>query len=333
MTDVLEVVEPGLLLTVQDGGRPGLAGEGVTRGGAADTWSLAVANALVGNGPDAAALEATLLGPTLRALVTVTVGLAGTMAARVEARRGRIEPGSSVTLRAGETLVLEPAADGARAYLAILGGIDVPSVLGSRSTALGAGFGGLDGRALRPGDRLAARTEPGATPVRGPARWPGPARPVAVTTPAPLRVLPGPHALELGPDALGALLATAWTVSPTSNRVGLRLHGPALPAEASGDLASHGVVAGAVQVPPDRRPIVLGVDHQPTGGYPVVAVVITADLPRLGQLAPGAQVAFARVTPLDARAALADADAVVRDALVHLREDARWDDLAGHAGG
>jgi allophanate hydrolase subunit 2 len=147
-----------------------------------------------------------------------------------------------------------------------------------------------------------------------------------------LRVLPGPHAADLGPRAFDSLLATAWTVSPTSDRVGLRLEGDPIAAMAAAELASHGVIAGTIQLPPDRRPIVLLVDHQPTGGYPVIAVVITADLDRLGQLAPGAAVWFEPTTQDQARAALEGRDTAFQAALAQLRDAARWDDLWRGAG-
>ena len=318
----LEVLDPGLLLTVQDGGRTNLVREGITRGGAADRRSLAIANLLVGNPWDAAALEATLLGPRLRALRAVTLGLAGTMAARVAGMARTVEPGSTVTLAVGDVLELEPAA-GARGYLAVPGGIDVPVVLGSRSTVLGAGVGGFDGRSLRAGDRLAA-SDPDR--VLAPARWPGLAAPAPVDAGHPVRILPGPDAGDLPPAVLRALEATTWTVSPTSDRVGLRLDGRPLNPGSTGELASHGVVEGTVQVPPGGRPIVLLADHQPTGGYPVIAVVVTAVLPRLGQLAPGADARF-EVTTIDGARTLLAAD---RDAIEaahdHLRDPARWDD-------
>ena len=282
-------------------------------------------------------LEATLLGPTLRALVPVTVAVAGAMAGRVAPTGERVAPGTSVTLAAGQELVLEPTGDGARGYLAVPGGIDVPVVLGSRSTALGAGFGGFEGRALRAGDLIAAAGAPDrggetTTFVLPRAHWPRDAFPAPVGATAPLRVLPGPHADALGPDALASLVGQAWTIASASDRVGLRLDGAALSASATGELASHGVITGTVQVPPDGRPIVLLVDHQPTGGYPVVAVVITADLARLGQLAPGAPVAFALTTPVDAREALARADAAFASSLAILREAAGWDELWHGAG-
>jgi len=334
---VLEVIDPGLLLAVQDGGRPGLSSQGVTRGGAADSRSLAVANSLLGNAPDAAALEATLIGPTFRALATVTVAVAGAMAGRVDRTGERVAPGTSVTLAAGQELVLEPTGDGARGYLAVPGGIDVPIVLGSRSTALGAGFGGFEGRALRQGDRIAAIGVPGTGQgtrafIQPHAHWPGDALPARVTATAPLWVLPGPHAEGLGPDALASLVAQTWTMSSASDRVGIRLDGATLRASATGGLASHGVVTGSVQVPPDGRPIVLLVDHQPTGGYPVVAVVITADLGRLGQLAPGGPVHFQQAIPDDAHEALVRSDTAFARSLALLREAAGWDALWHGAG-
>ena len=326
--EVLEVVDPGLLTTIQDGGRPGLAGEGVTTGGAADTWSLGVANVLVGNAPSAAALEATLLGPTVRAIRPVTVGVAGTLRALVVETGERVDPGVAIRLRAGWTLAFADAPGGARGYVAVPGGFDVPVVLGSRSTALGAGFGGLTGRALRAGDRLAAgAAEHGLTPP--PARWPGQPAPDG----GPIRILPGPHAQDLDPAVLRSLVDGTWTVDPASDRVGLRLAGPLLPGSPTGELASHGVVTGAIQLPPDRRPIVLLVDHQPTGGYPVAAVVIRADLPRLAQVPPGGPVRLALVTPADARRALRDAAASFTRSVELLSEAGAWDDLWQGAGG
>jgi len=171
-----------------------------------------------------------------------------------------------------------------------------------------------------------------STLIQPHAHWPGDALPDRVTATAPLRVLPGPHADALGTDALASLVAGAWTVASASDRVGIRLDGATLGASATGELASHGVVTGSVQVPPDGRPIVLLVDHQPTGGYPVAAVVITADLGRLGQLAPGSPVRFREVTPDDAREALVQSDTAFASSLALLREGVGWDELWHGAG-
>ena len=207
--------------------------------------------------------------------------------------------------------------------MSLLERLDVPVVLGSRSTVLSAGFGGFDGRALRLGDRLAAGDPDRVLP---PARWPGTPAPEPVDARRPLRIVPGPDSDALGPAALDGLETNAWTVSPTSDRVGLRLDGQALAVDAAKELASHGVTEGAVQIPPDGRPIVLLVDHQPTGGYPVVAVVITADLPRLGQLAPGAEARFQLVTGAHAVGLLAADREAIREALEHLPGPAGLDD-------
>jgi len=190
---------------------------------------------------------------------------------------------------------------------------------------------------MQPGDTIAAIGAPGTGQgtrafIQPHAHWPGDAVPARVTATAPLRVLPGPHADALGPAALAALVAQTWTVSSASDRVGIRLEGASLRASATGELASHGVVAGTVQVPPDGRPIVLLVDHQPTGGYPVVAVVITADLARLGQLAPGAPVHFRLATADHAREAILRSDTAFASSLALLREAAGWDELWHGAG-
>ena len=327
----LEVVDGGVQASVQDGGRPDLGPLGIAPGGAADPWSMTVVNALLDNEPGAAVVEWTLAG-AVRALRPVTLALAGAdLGAMVRDRNLPVAPGSTVTLGAGEILALGggPTGAGARAYLAVPGGIDVPLVLGSRATALGAGFGGLDGRALRSGDRLHAGA-PGGSLRRDERRWPGAA---AAPLPAgiPLRVMPGPHADRLGPSILEMLLDGAWSVSAASDRVGLRLEGPSI-TRATAEVASHGVVTGAIQLPPDGRPIVLLPDRQPTGGYPVVAVVIAADRARLGQAIPGDRLRFTLVTPSDARRAAAVGEAAFEAILHQVRDADRWDDLWRHAG-
>jgi antagonist of KipI len=320
---MIEVLEPGLLTTVQDAGRPDWTHHGVPVGGACDTWGLAVANLLAGNTPDAAALEMTIAGPTLRVLDDVVVGVAGADLG------GSLRPGRATRLRAGATLEFPgtTSSRGARAYLALAGGIDVPLVLGSSSTALGAGFGGLNGRPLRAGDVLRG----GAAARRaGDAVW-------SVTTDEPepggdeppLRVVRGPA----GNGRLEALVGGSWTVAAGSDRVGLRLDGPPVAASHGSSILSHGVTFGSIQVPPDGQPIVLLADGQTTGGYPVAAVVISADRPRLGQLRPGARVAFEEVSLDVAREALIRRTSALRRAAEILRESAGWDDLWQAAGG
>jgi biotin-dependent carboxylase-like uncharacterized protein len=335
--DVLEVLDGGLLTTVQDRGRPGWAGSGVPHGGACDPWSFAVANVGCGNAPDAAALELTLVPPTLRVLRATTLSLAGADLG-LRFRRAGTErpflPGSAIHAGEGDLLVPGPSSGaGARAYLAIAGGLDVPLVLGSASTALGAGFGGLDGRALRAGDRLAAALPRAGTHRAAPHAVPPIVAAVAGGIP-PLLVLPGPLRDRPGDaDLRGSLLEATWRVGATSDRMGLRLDGPMLAPTEPTDIPSHGVIWGTIQLPPDGRPIVLLADHQPTGGYPVIAVVIAAERPRLGQLRPGAEIRFAETTPAAAVEALR-AHRARLDGLIAASADARrWDDAVDSAGG
>jgi biotin-dependent carboxylase-like uncharacterized protein len=326
----LEVVEPGLLTTVQDAGRPDFTQLGVPVGGACDPWSLAVANLLAGADAGAAALEMTIVGPALRVREATTIGLAGADLGGVVRDTGRrLEPGRSHSLAAG-SMIAFPGGDarGAREYLAVAGGIDVPEVLGSRSTLLSAGFGGAEGRALQVGDMVQASASDSPGRDRS---WPwldvDPLRALASPGPVPLRIVPGPAA------GAEALVAGEWRVRPDSDRIGLRLEstsdGPS--AGASGELLTHGVVRGAIQLPPGGTPLVLLTDHQTTGGYPVAGVVARADHPLLGQLRPGEIVRFVEVTPDDARRAyLAQARALERGAAA-CRDDG-WDELWLSAG-
>ena len=288
----LEVLQPGLLTTVQDLGRSGLAHLGVAPGGAADRDSLRLANLAVGNPPGAAALECTLVGPELVALADLTVAVAGAaLGARVEEEA--LPPLIPRRLPRGGRVRLPGGGPGCRAYLAMAGGVLVPPVLGSRSTDLPGGFGGLEGRPLRRGDRLAVGEQVG-TPRRISA---GAA--VALGRPE-LRCVRGPHAERFTAADWERLCGEAYRVSPQSDRRGVRLEGAAIRSGA-GEIPSAGMAVGAVQVPPAGLPLVLGVDRPPTGGYPVAAVVIRADLPALAQLRPGDPVRFALVEVAQAR--------------------------------
>lgn len=322
---MFEVVEGGLLTTIQDAGRPGFGHLGVPEGGACDPWSLAVANLLVDNPPGAAAIECTLLGPELRVLAPVVVGLAGADLGGVERETGRrLLPGAAYALARGDRIVFPGRSDGgsgARAYLALPGGVDVPTILGSASTCLAGAFGGIDGRALRRGDRVAPRRI-GAELAE--QRWPEGSG--AGNEPGVVRVLPGPDPVAAR-AAFDGLLAGTWTVAPQSDRMGLRLAGQPLPAIGSGELLTHGVTWGAIQVPADGAPIVLLADHQPTGGYPVAAATIVADRPDLGQLRPGAHVRFIRSTIGEARRALRDQRQALQAGAEALAHERRWDEL------
>ena len=288
----IEVLDPGLLTSIQDAvGRRGWRHLGVPGGGAVDPWSARLANRLVGNPDDAALLEITILGPTLRTLEPATVALVGAIDATVDGLPWAAD--ASRRLRAGAAIRLTEGR-AARAYVAFAGGIIVEPVLGSASTDLRTGFGGLEGRALRAGDRL------DVGPYRGQAslRWTG------IHRTGPIRIVAGPHADRLRVDIL---TETTWRISPQSDRTGVRLEGPAL-STGLGEVASIGLPAGAIQIPPDGTPIIALADRPVTGGYPVPAVVIGADVGRVARLRPVDELRFASVSLEEARAALRAAE-------------------------
>lgn len=286
----LEVVRPGALTTVQDGGRHGLAALGVPRAGPLDAPAARLANRLVGNPETAALLETTLDGVALRATSALTVAVTGADAPLTVG--GRPAPvGVAVPVPAGAVVDVGTARAGVRSYLAVRGGVEVPAVLGSRSRDTLAGLG-------PPPPAVGS-----VLPVGQPPAADVPAVDFTVPAPPPaevvLRLAPGPRDDWFGPAGLAALGTTAWALSPESNRVGARLLGAPLPRLRSEELESEGIVAGAVQVPPDGRPVVLLADHPTTGGYPVVGVVHPVDLAALAQARPGTRV---RVTVLAAPA-------------------------------
>ena len=328
---ILDVLDGGLLATVQDAGRPDWTHLGVPVSGATDRRSLAIANLLLGNDRAAAAIEVTVGGARFVATEPGTIGLAGAdLGARVLGR-GRLAIGRTHRLAAGDEVTFDGAPDGAaigtRSYLALEGGVDVPLVLGSRSTCLPGGFGGLDGRPLRRGDRVRSVVSP--RPGRGADHvWPDDGPLVVMRGGAvDVRVVPGPW------DGLAELAAIDWRVSGAADRVGIRLDATTPAVSVGGETLTHGVPDGAIQVPPDGRPIILSADHQTTGGYRVVGVVITADQPIVGQLGPGVPVRLVPVT-LDAADAALGAERARLDAgAAALREAADWDGLVASAGG
>ena len=291
---MLEILGPGLHTTIQDGGRPDASALGVPRSGAVDPLALAAANILLGNDPDAAAVEMILLGPELAVRQPCVVALAGAdFQAKVPEDGRRLRPGTTHLLRAGTTLSYGAARDGARGYLAVAGGVDVPEVLGSRSTAPVGGIGGIEGRPLAEGDRIRP-AHPQVLGLGG-RSWPGPGPHSGVALhvgPRTVHVVAGPHAAEFPPAAMELLLATAWTVTPRSDTMGVRLAGPPLPAAEGPEPASLGMTWGAVQVPAGGAPIVLLADHPTVGGYRVIAVAASVDRSVLGQLRAGDEVRF-----------------------------------------
>ncbi len=272
----IRVVAPGLLTTVQDLGRFHYAHFGVSTSGAADPLALRAANLLVGNAENAAALEMTLIGGAFEFEDAAVIALAGS-----DFGAG-LPLWAPVEVKAGETLRCGPTRCGARCYLAVRGGIATPMAMGSRSAHVMTGVGG---RAVRAGDRLPI----GDAAVRCPR--PAVAAPPAHSAEAVLRVTAGPQAARFA----GELYRGAYVVSEESNRMGLRLRGPAIPSPPGGML-TEGVALGAIQAPPDGQPIILFVEHQTTGGYPKPANVISADFWKLGQARPRDTVRFEEVT-------------------------------------
>jgi antagonist of KipI len=312
----MKVLKPGLLTTVQDAGRFGMQHVGVVPGGAMDTVALELANALVGNDAGEAALEITLLGPELLFEQVALVALCGAeckVTLYTSALHTHPCPlDRPVLVPAGARLAVSRAQRGARAYLAIAGGLRVEPVLGSRSTFLPAAFGGFQGRALRAGDVLPlapdaaklaaaryAKLARHATSSAGvqTVRWSAPALTAPEREPVTLHAMEGRHYALFDAASQRAFFEAAWRVSPDSNRMGFRLTGgPALaPAEAL-EILSEPTCLGTVQVPANGAPIALLADHQTTGGYPKIAEIALADVPRLAQLAPGGMLRFGRCT-------------------------------------
>jgi antagonist of KipI len=294
----LHVIKPGLLTTVQDLGRHGYQASGVPVAGPMDMYSHRLANLLVGNAPEAATLEVTLIGPELEVDVETTMAVAGADF-EVTCSGQLVGIGSSFRVQPGDRVRFGRRRQGARAYLAVAGGIATPPVLGSRATHLVSRMGGHEGRALAAGDRL-----PLATPAP-PSRLRR-ASGLMLPTGGQVRVraIPGPQAEWFEPDALTVLSRERFRVSPRSNRMGYRLEGPALARSREGELISEPVGIGAIQVPAAGEPILLMADRQTAGGYPKIAHVIMADLPLAGQVAPGECIEFALCTRQEAAAAL-----------------------------
>ena len=295
-SDGFEVIEPGAFTTVQDLGRPGHQTIGVSPGGAADPIAARVANRLVGNPDDAAVLECCMTGPVLRFHQTARLAFVG-WADTNSGKPYEIKNDGKIDLRSRMISV--------RGYIAIAGGIDVPSILGSRSTDVRAALGGWHGRPLRAGDRL-----PIGTPQDGPRRgnwrvsWPHREIPGGTLV---LRFLPGMQAAWFQETARQRFREEIYQLSPMSDRTGTRLDGPTLELEPDrGEMISQPVVAGSVQVPPNGQPIILLSERQTIGGYPQIGHVISADLPMLARVWPGTMLRFRKVTLEEARAAWHD---------------------------
>ncbi|MEV6793261.1 biotin-dependent carboxyltransferase family protein [Streptomyces sp. NPDC051320] len=289
MPRTLVVVRAGALTTVQDLGRPGYAHLGVPRSGALDEPAHRLANRLLGNPESAATLETTLTGCAVRVSAPCVVVITGAPCA-VTIDGAPAPWGTPVRVPADAVMDAGPATYGVRSYLAFAGGVQVAAELGSRATDL---LSGLGPAPLREGDELPVGSPrpAGGPPAAEAARWPAPPSELV------LPVVTGPRADWFTPDARHTLLTGTYHVSPKGNRIGLRLEGPALERSREGELPSEGMTLGAVQVPPDGRPVVFLADHPVTGGYPVIGVVPPEHLAPAAQALPGTPVRFVPAGP------------------------------------
>lgn len=301
MSALIEVVDSGLAVTIQDLGRPGYRSIGVPLSGALDPFFLAAANALLGNEAGAAALEVVMSGPTLKVVSeSMRIALAGEISAKVVSAGGNtltVHPWSTATLFPGDVIRIGGVSGGV-AYVGISGGFTVPTMLGSRSTYQRAALGGVSGRALAAGDHLPCGHVQGDPWLE--SRSPQPLAHDA----GPIRVILGPQQDHFTTASLHDFLSKPFTVTREMDRMGMRLDGTRLAHNERGaEIVSDGVVPGSIQVPANGHPIILMVDCQTSGGYPKIATVIRADLPRLGHARPGTTLHFQSVSPQEAAVA------------------------------
>jgi biotin-dependent carboxylase-like uncharacterized protein len=322
---MIEVLDGGLQTTIQDGGRPGYLSRGIPPAGAQDFYSLAIANLLVGNeltppplarGPrGAAGLEMLVKGVTLHFPAETVIALAGAdMGATLDGEP--VERFRPIVVPAGGILKCGTARSGARGYLAIAGGIDVPPVIGSRATYVRGSQGGLEGRALRKGDRL--KTFPPAMEHKKLAKRSLGDLPTGPEEPAVIRVVLGPQDFMFTPKGVETFLTAVWHLSPVSDRMGMRLVGPPLElhprpdylvrdaGSGPADIVDDVIPVGGIQVPGGIEPIVMGVENPTAGGYAKIATVISADLGKMGQIQPKGPLTFRKVTAEEGIAAIKD---------------------------
>jgi antagonist of KipI len=306
----LEIIAPGALTSVQDLGRYGHGRYGVAPSGALDTFALRVANLLVGNREDQACLETMLLGPRIKFLTDLIIAVTGGNL-QPHCNKQPIEMWRSYAFKQNDILTFRSPNSGFRAYIAVNGGLAVPSVMGSRSTNLPSGFGGYQGRALKKDDVLwgelasGNRTDAGRIfnpewiPVY-PKKW-------------PLRVIWGPQDEHFPDDSRKLFLEASYKMSPESDRTGIRLQGPAINrhSDIEESIISEGVISGSIQIPGDGKPIII-LGETVSGGYRKIATVISADLPFLGQIKPGDEIQFKAVSQETAYQALLDLEGKVK---------------------
>jgi antagonist of KipI len=304
-----DILSPGPLTTVQDAGRYGLGRYGVPPSGALDTFSLRIANLLVANPEHEAGLEITIMGLRIRALADLMIAVTGADL-NPQLNAEPLQMWRSHPMKKDDVLYFKAVRTGCRSYLAVRGGISLDPVLGSKSTNLVSGFGGCEGRALNPGDRL--YTDRPDTRFRAVERELGMDSIPQYSKDWVLRVLLGPQGDDFTEESKNFFLESPYALSPDSDRTGIRLSGPAVHRKpgVKESIISEGVVPGSIQIPGDGQPIIILVETV-TGGYRKMATVISADLPLLGQMKPGDRVSFRAVSYEEALAALKRVDGII----------------------
>ncbi|MCP8617839.1 biotin-dependent carboxyltransferase family protein [Salirhabdus salicampi] len=293
---LFRVVKPGLQTTIQDLGRYGYQKFGVNPSGVMDTFSAQVANILVGNKPNDAVIEATLIGPAMEALRDMKIAICG----------GDLSPAldgdsimmwKTVFVKKGQCLSFGNPENGARAYISVVGGFNVPKVMGSRSTNMSIGFGGYEGRPLKKGDLLLGYSSATEMQRNIRTKWLSQKHiPSLFPEHVNVRVIPGPHEEQFTEEGIETFYSKTYTVSSQSNRMGYRLEGPPITHKHRADIISDATPFGGIQIPADGKPIILMADRQTTGGYTRIGTVISYDLPLLAQASPGKKITFSPIT-------------------------------------
>ncbi|MGC8999022.1 MAG: biotin-dependent carboxyltransferase family protein [Candidatus Bathyarchaeia archaeon] len=288
---VFQVLKPGFFTTVQDLGRYGYLKYGVPISGAMDSFSMVAANLLVGNSPNAACLEITLIGPEFQALADTQIAITGGRIS-VEINGEEASMWQTLTVHKGDFVSLGKVESGCRCYLSIRGGINTPMILGSRSTYVRGRFGGIEGRQLKTGDVIEGFSAP---LLKAGFKMPESLMP-NFTNNFTVHVVLGPQADMFAEKGIEKFLSNHYKVTIESDRMGYRLEGPAIEHKGKAEIVSDALLPGAIQVPRNGKPIIIMKDAQTTGGYPKIAVVVTPDLDRLGQAKPNDTIKFSEIT-------------------------------------
>lgn len=289
--EVFRVLKPGIFTTVQDLGRHGYLKYGVPISGAMDAFSLVAANRLVGNNAEDACLEATLIGPELQALSRTQIAITGGEAS-TKINDNIVPTWQTQEIREGDVISFGKMESGCRSYFSVRGGINLPTVLGSRSTFVRGGFGGMDGRQLKTSDVVNGFAVP---PLEAEWSTPKELRP-QYTGRYRVNVVLGPQADMFTEKGITTFLSNPYKVTSESDRMGYRLEGPAIEHKGKADIVSDALLPGSVQVPKNGKPIVIMRDAQTTGGYPKIAVATTSDISLLGQAKPNDTIEFSKIT-------------------------------------